>query len=143
MRARGDLSALHCHVDQQQSGGPSRDPGCADERAGRQHERGEPGRVTPQFFTLTLASWSVAMPHLRRMVLSPGFGMDRLRQEIPRAVAALPLRRSARRCLIPSGERMPGYALLAGVMTIRMKGSIEVAQERGVRGARTCGDVPE
>ncbi|MEU6379028.1 TetR family transcriptional regulator [Streptomyces sp. NPDC046909] len=42
------------------------------------------------FFTLALASWSVAMPQLRRMVLGPDYGMDRLRQEIARAVAALP-----------------------------------------------------
>ncbi|MEI5521893.1 TetR family transcriptional regulator [Streptomyces brasiliscabiei] len=45
---------------------------------------------TRVFFTLALASWSVAMPQLRRMVLGPDFGMDRLRQEIARAVAALP-----------------------------------------------------
>ncbi|MGW2259696.1 TetR family transcriptional regulator [Streptomyces sp. NPDC001780] len=42
------------------------------------------------FFTLALASWSVAMPQLRRMVLGADFGMDRLRQEIARAVASLP-----------------------------------------------------
>ncbi|WP_030743275.1 TetR family transcriptional regulator [Streptomyces sp. NRRL F-5135] len=42
------------------------------------------------FFTLALASWSVAMPQLRRMVLGADFGMDQLRQEIARAVASLP-----------------------------------------------------
>ncbi|MFF7764745.1 TetR family transcriptional regulator [Streptomyces griseorubiginosus] len=45
---------------------------------------------TRVFFTLALASWSVAMPQLRRMVLGGDFGMDRLRQEIVRAVASLP-----------------------------------------------------
>lgn len=43
------------------------------------------------FFTLALASWSVAMPQLRRMVLGADFGMDQLRQEIARAVASLPV----------------------------------------------------
>jgi AcrR family transcriptional regulator len=45
---------------------------------------------TRVFFTLALASWSVAMPQLRRMVLGPDFDMDQLRQEIARAVASLP-----------------------------------------------------
>ncbi|MFJ9903674.1 TetR/AcrR family transcriptional regulator [Streptomyces sp. NPDC101152] len=45
---------------------------------------------TRVFLTLALASWSVAMPQLRRMVLGPDFDMDQLRQEIARAVAALP-----------------------------------------------------
>ncbi|MEU5314083.1 TetR family transcriptional regulator [Streptomyces sp. NPDC021562] len=45
---------------------------------------------TRVFFTLALASWSVAMPQLRRMVLGGDFGMDRLRQEVARAVASLP-----------------------------------------------------
>lgn len=45
---------------------------------------------TRVFFTFALAGWSVAMPQLRRMVLGPDFDMDQLRQEIARAVAALP-----------------------------------------------------
>ncbi|EFL29260.1 TetR family regulatory protein [Streptomyces himastatinicus ATCC 53653] len=48
------------------------------------------------FFTLALASWSVAMPQLRRMVLGPDFGMDELRQEIARTVASFPANTSRR-----------------------------------------------
>ena len=42
------------------------------------------------FFTLALASWSIAMPQLRRMVLGPDHSLDDLRAEVARAVRALP-----------------------------------------------------
>ncbi|GGK59584.1 TetR family transcriptional regulator [Streptomyces flaveus] len=45
---------------------------------------------TRVFFTLALASWSIAMPQLRRMVLGPDFGLDELRRAVARAVESLP-----------------------------------------------------
>ncbi|WP_425826236.1 TetR family transcriptional regulator [Streptomyces fractus] len=42
------------------------------------------------FFTLALASWSVAVPQLRRMVLGPDHDLDDLRTQIARTVAAFP-----------------------------------------------------
>lgn len=43
------------------------------------------------FFTLALASWSIAMPHLRRMILGPDFGLDDLGHAVARAAASLPV----------------------------------------------------
>jgi AcrR family transcriptional regulator len=45
---------------------------------------------TRVFFTLALASWSVAMPQLRRMVLGADYSLDDLGGEVSRAVRTLP-----------------------------------------------------
>ncbi|MDH6502685.1 AcrR family transcriptional regulator [Streptomyces sp. SAI-126] len=45
---------------------------------------------TRVFFTLALASWSIGMPQLRRMILGPDYTLDDLRVDVARAVRTLP-----------------------------------------------------
>lgn len=45
---------------------------------------------TRVFFTLALASWGIAMPQLRRMVLGADHSLDDLGAEVARAVRTLP-----------------------------------------------------